>query len=192
MSMPLRLMREALATPVGLLTILTDGDERLRVVEFEGYDARMSRLLDRQNGAGRWVVVERGAPSAARRALEAYFEGEVGAIDVLPTATGGTDFQRRVWAALRDVPAAAPSSYGALAARIGKPSAVRAAGLANGANPIAIVVPCHRIVGWDGRLTGYGGGLERKRWLLDHEAKWVGAATLPASPPARPATASAR
>ncbi len=167
----LRLRRETLATPVGELTLLTDDEDRLRVVEFEGYEARMVRLLDRQNGAGRWDVRDRDAPSRARAALDAYFAGDLRAVDAVPVATGGTAFQRRVWAALRDVPAGAPSSYGVLAARIGSPRGVRAAGLANGANPIAIVVPCHRIVGWDGRLTGYGGGLERKRWLLEHEAK---------------------
>lgn len=170
----LLLHRETLATPVGDLTILTDAEDRLRVVDFEGYDARMRRLLDRQNWTGRWAVSERaGPPSAARAALAAYFSGEVRAIDGLATATGGTDFQRGVWAALRGVPAGETTSYGALAATLGRPSAVRAVGMANGANPIAVVVPCHRIVGWNGGLTGYGGGLERKRWLLEHEAKHV-------------------
>jgi methylated-DNA-[protein]-cysteine S-methyltransferase len=108
-------------------------------------------------------------PTPARRALEAYFEGEIKAVDTLSTATQGTEFQRTVWAALRDIPAGTTLSYGALAAKIGKPKAMRAVGLANGANPIAIIVPCHRVIGADASLTGYGGGLARKRWLLVHE-----------------------
>jgi methylated-DNA-[protein]-cysteine S-methyltransferase len=87
--------------------------------------------------------------------------------------TGGTDFQRRVWAALRHIPAGTTTTYGGLARVIGQPSASRAVGLANGANPIAIVVPCHRVIGADGTLTGYGGGIERKRFLLAHERRWA-------------------
>jgi methylated-DNA-[protein]-cysteine S-methyltransferase len=93
----------------------------------------------------------------------------VRALDTLKTATGGTEFQRTVWAALRAIPAGETRSYGQLAAAIGKPRAVRAAGLANGQNPIAVIVPCHRVIGANGTLTGYAGGVERKRWLLAHE-----------------------
>ena len=92
-------------------------------------------------------------------------------IDTLKVATGGTEFQRTVWAALRGSPCGATWSYAQLARQIGRPSAVRAVGHANGSNPISIVVPCHRVVGANGTLTGYGGGLARKRWLLAHEAK---------------------
>ena len=81
----------------------------------------------------------------------------------------GTPFQRAVWAALRRIPAGETLSYGQLAAQIGKPKAVRAVGLANGSNPVGVVVPCHRVIGADGSLTGYGGGLPRKLWLLEHE-----------------------
>ena len=105
------------------------------------------------------------------RALSAaYFKGDLTAIDGLKVANGGTDFQRAVWKALRAIPAGGTITYGALAARLGRPKAARAVGLANGANPIAIVVPCHRVVGADGSLTGYGGGMARKQWLLAHEA----------------------
>jgi methylated-DNA-[protein]-cysteine S-methyltransferase len=100
--------------------------------------------------------------------LEAYFAGERTEFD-LPLHLEGTDFQRRVWAALREVPYGTTWSYGQLAAHVGSPGASRAVGLANGRNPIAIIVPCHRVVGADGRLTGYGGGLERKQALLDLE-----------------------
>ena len=105
--------------------------------------------------------------------LRAYFEGELGAIEGLATAGEGTDFQRRVWRALCDIPAGTTCSYGELAKRVGTPKACRAVGAANGANPIGIVVPCHRVIGANGTLTGYGGGLDRKRWLLAHETRFA-------------------
>jgi len=99
-----------------------------------------------------------------------YFKGDIGAIDRLPVDDAvGTPFQKSVWRALRKIKSGKTISYAELARRIGKPKAVRAAGLANGQNPISIVVPCHRVIGSDGSLTGYGGGLERKEWLLRHE-----------------------
>jgi methylated-DNA-[protein]-cysteine S-methyltransferase len=102
-------------------------------------------------------------------AISNYFAGDLGVIDRLPVQTGGTEFQKEVWHALREIPCGTTTSYGELARRIGRPAAVRAVGLANGANPVAVVVPCHRVIGSNGSLTGYGGGIERKRWLLDHE-----------------------
>jgi methylated-DNA-[protein]-cysteine S-methyltransferase len=107
--------------------------------------------------------------AAAREQLDAYFAGELEAFD-LPLAPEGTDFQRRVWAELERIPFGETISYSTLADRLGNPRAVRAVGLANGRNPISIVVPCHRVIGADGTLVGYGGGLENKRWLLEHEA----------------------
>jgi methylated-DNA-[protein]-cysteine S-methyltransferase len=106
--------------------------------------------------------------AAATDQLAGYFAGELTDFD-LPLAPAGTAFQLRVWAALRTIPYGQTTSYGELAGQLGNPGASRAVGLANGRNPIAIVVPCHRVIGADGRLTGYGGGLDRKRWLLDHE-----------------------
>ncbi len=100
--------------------------------------------------------------------LNAYFAGTLQNFD-LPTVTHGTEFQRRVWAALCEIPYGETISYGELARWVGNPKASRAVGLANGRNPLAIVVPCHRVIGADGSLTGYGGGLERKVWLLEHE-----------------------
>ena len=108
-------------------------------------------------------------PHGLTEAILKYFAGDLGAIDALPVETGGTPFQREVWRALREIPCGSTTSYGNLAEHIGRPAAVRAVGLANGANPIAVVVPCHRVIGSNGSLTGYGGGIERKRWLLDHE-----------------------
>lgn len=106
--------------------------------------------------------------------LAAYFAGELREFD-LELAPVGTPFQRRVWAALREIPYGETTSYGALAARLGKPGAARAVGLANGRNPISVIVPCHRVIGADGTLTGFGGGLDRKRALLAHEAEVLGA-----------------
>ena len=102
--------------------------------------------------------------------LCAYFAGELERFD-LPLAPAGTAFQQSVWAALLDIPYGATETYGELARRIGEPTASRAVGLANGRNPISIVIPCHRVIGSTGALTGYGGGIERKRWLLAHEAR---------------------
>jgi methylated-DNA-[protein]-cysteine S-methyltransferase len=110
-------------------------------------------------------------PERVRDVLGGYFRGAVTGIDALAVATGGTEFQQQVWAALRAIPAGETRSYGALAKAIGRPAAVRAVGLANGANPIGVVVPCHRVIGQNGTLTGYAGGLERKRWLLAHEGR---------------------
>ena len=128
----------------------------------------MALLLRRHYGAGGWRTVGDRDPGGLTGRLAAYFEGELASIDALPTATGGTAFQRGVWRPAGH-PRGATICYRTLAGRIGRPSAVRAVGLANGANPISVVVPCHRVIGADGSLTGYGGGLWRKRWLLRHE-----------------------
>jgi methylated-DNA-[protein]-cysteine S-methyltransferase len=114
-----------------------------------------------------------GAFAHVRRQLSEYFDGERVEFDV-PLAMAGTPFQRRVWDALREIPYGETTTYGELAQHVGRPSASRAVGLANGRNPIAVIVPCHRVIGSDGSLTGYGGGLERKRLLLDLEAAQVG------------------
>ena len=154
-------------SPMGKMIRVTDEQGRLRMLEFFDHEDRMRRLMERYYGA--CDVSPGEAPAAIRDALSAYFTGDFSAIDAIETAMGGTDFQRLVWAALREIPAGTTESYGALAVRIGAPKAVRAVGLANGANPIGIVVPCHRVIGSDGSLTGYGGGMDRKRWLLTHE-----------------------
>jgi methylated-DNA-[protein]-cysteine S-methyltransferase len=159
---------EDLETPTGTMRLVTDEERRLRALDWEDHDSRMQELIGRYYGADTRL---RAAPrrSEAARALAAYFDGNLNAVAGLPTAANGTAFQLSVWAALRQIPVGQTVSYGALAARIGRPKAVRAVGLANGANPIAIVVPCHRVIGADASLTGYGGGLNRKRWLLAHE-----------------------
>jgi len=108
-------------------------------------------------------------PAGAASALRRYFSGDLLALEAVRVDPGGTPFQRRVWGALRDIPVGQTRSYSYIARLIGAPDAVRAVGSANGANPVAIVIPCHRVIGADGSLVGYGGGLDRKRWLLAHE-----------------------
>jgi len=131
----------------------------------------MRRLLRLHYGAEvkDFAIRDRAVPTAIRRAISDYFLGDLRAINSIPVTTGGTSFQREVWAALRTIPAGTTLSYGALARQLGRPKSVRAVGLANGANPVAVVIPCHRVIGTDGSLTGYGGGISRKRWLLVHE-----------------------
>lgn len=166
----LAFIRAHYASPVGTIVLLADAQGRLRVLDFDDYEERMRLLLHRQYG-GACVAITDGPLPAMAQALDAYFSGAIEAIDALATETGGTPFQRSVWRALRDIPAGATMSYGALAQKLGMPKAVRAVGLANGANPIGIVVPCHRVIGANGSLTGYGGGLPRKQWLLEHERR---------------------
>ena len=110
-------------------------------------------------------------PAETARAFSRYFAGELDALDSVLVELHGTPFQRRVWQQLRTVGAGRTASYAEIARAIGAPAAVRAVGAANGSNPVALIVPCHRIIGSDGRLTGYGGGLDRKRWLLEHESR---------------------
>jgi methylated-DNA-[protein]-cysteine S-methyltransferase len=160
---------ERLDTPTGPMLIVTDEEDRVRAADWSDHEQRMQSLLQRHYGDRSIRLTKAPHPSAASAALKAYFEGGLDGIDDLATATNGTDFQRRVWDELRRIPRGSTISYGTLAVRIGNAKAVRAVGLANGANPIAIIVPCHRVIGADNSLTGYGGGLERKRWLLMHE-----------------------
>ncbi len=151
------------------MLLVTDAEQRLRAAEWEDKSHRLERALRLHYGKVGFQLQPRPTSSSARLALEAYFEGELAAIADLRTYTNGTDFQRSVWAALREIPVGSTVSYGQLATQIGRPAAVRAVGAANGANPIPVIVPCHRVIGADASLTGFGGGLERKRWLLAHE-----------------------
>jgi O-6-methylguanine DNA methyltransferase len=142
----------------------------LRGADFFDHEERMRTLLRQQYAReGAVAIMEGPAPRAIRAAIEAYFDGDLTAIDKLPVKTGGTPFQRDVWRLLRLIPAGKTTTYGKLAARLGVPNAARAVGMANGANPIGVIVPCHRVIGSDLSLTGYGGGLPRKQWLLTHE-----------------------
>lgn len=164
---PITFFLDTLASPIGDLRLVTDAGGVLRALDFDDYEERMTRLLRRQYGE---VVLVRGAaPDSIRGPIQRYFAGEFDALREIPMRTGGTAFQRSVWEALTRIPPGETLSYGAMAAKIGAPTAVRAVGLANGANPIALVAPCHRVIGANGSLTGFGGGLHRKRWLLQHE-----------------------
>jgi methylated-DNA-[protein]-cysteine S-methyltransferase len=155
-------------SPIGEMLIAWDADGRLRVLDFADFEPRMRELLRIHYGE---VTLERAAaPDTIIRPIDRYFSGDLPALDEILVATGGTEFQKQVWAALRALAPGETTSYGDLAKRIGRGSAVRAVGGANGANPIAIVVPCHRVIGSSGKLTGYGGGLRRKAWLLAHES----------------------
>lgn len=165
----LDLVIDRVATPIGELLVVADNDGKLRAVDWSDFEARLTLLLDRQYGRRAWKLSPKRDPGGLSGAIRRYFKGDLAAIDGLAVAFGGTDFQRTVWRALRGIKCGTTTSYATLARRIGRPSAVRAVGLANGQNPISIVVPCHRVVGSDGSLTGYGGGLQRKEWLLRHE-----------------------
>ncbi len=153
-------------SPLGPLWLAFAGPTLLHL-DFADNAARIERLFARRFPAR--VLASAALPLPLGRALESYFAGEVGALRDVPCQTGGSVFQRDVWRLLRTVPAGETSTYGALAKQVQRPGASRAVGAAVGANPISIVVPCHRIVGANGRLTGYAGGLDRKRWLLAHE-----------------------
>ncbi|HEV2546451.1 MAG TPA: methylated-DNA--[protein]-cysteine S-methyltransferase [Stellaceae bacterium] len=165
--LPESLRLDELKTPIGTALLLTDGEGVLRALDWQEFADRVRREVPLHY---RGAEMRPGrAPDRIRKALSAYFAGDLAAVDAIPVAAEGTPFQQKVWAALRRIPVGETLSYSALAKKIGHPAAIRAVGLANGANPISVVVPCHRVIGADGTLTGYGGGLPRKRWLLAHE-----------------------
>ena len=142
MNVPERVFIDRVASPLGTIALVCDREGDLRALDFEDHETRMQRLLRRHYGP---CVLEPGrAPSTVREPLAAFFTGEIEAIAAITVRTQGTEFQRRVWAALRRIPAGTTMSYGQLAAMIERPNASRAVGLANGSNPIAIIVPCHR------------------------------------------------
>lgn len=160
---------DTVVSPIGPVTVVSDG-RALVALEFgtprEGLLPRLAARFGKDLS-----IRELADPQGFTARARAYFAGDLEALAGCPVDGGGTDFQRRVWAALRQIPAGETLTYSALAGRLGMPAASRAVGAANGRNPIAIAVPCHRVIGADGTLTGYGGGLHRKRWLLAHEAR---------------------
>jgi methylated-DNA-[protein]-cysteine S-methyltransferase len=165
---------DTLPSPLGRMLVVSDSMQCLRALHWEDQEERMQRELARIYRRQPVQLGRGAAPAATRRALQSYFAGKLQAIDTIPVQTGGTPFQGGVWLALRAIPAGTTLSYGRMASRLKCPRAVRAVGFANGSNPICIVIPCHRLIGSDGSLTGYGGGLERKRWLLEHEGVRLG------------------
>ncbi len=156
---------DTLESPIGPLTVAERGT-RVCLLHFGADSPDIDASFDR------WYPGEprvRRPIDAIRRHLTTYFEGDLRVIDTISVELNGTEFQKRVWQALRRIPSGSTISYGELARRVGEPAAVRAVGAANGANPVALIVPCHRVIGSDGTLVGYGGGLDRKKWLLVHE-----------------------
>lgn len=166
-----RLISATIDTPIGPLTLIADETGALHMVEFADCLDRMERWLGRRFGKERAGLSPGTVPGKVSAAFAAYFDGDVDAPGALTVKLGGTAFQNMVWTALRAIRPGETFAYGAFAERLGRPRAARAVGHANGANPLSIVVPCHRLIGAGGALTNYGGGLERKRWLLDHEAR---------------------
>jgi methylated-DNA-[protein]-cysteine S-methyltransferase len=171
MSEVLQLFIDRLDTPIGEMLIVSDHDGNLRAVDWTDHQPRMRHFLRLHYGEDGFRLEPARNPNELTSRIGSYFAGELSSISTLPVQTAGTPFQREVWSALRKITCGSTISYAMLAERIGRATAVRAVGLANGANPVGIVVPCHRVIGSNGLLTGYGGGIERKRWLLEHESK---------------------
>jgi methylated-DNA-[protein]-cysteine S-methyltransferase len=173
------LLVDEIASPIGRIVIAAR-DGRLCALEFGR--ARVARQVIARYGRARLLPSRDPFGFSAR--IRAYLAGDLAAVDDIPVETGGTEFQRRVWRALRRIPPGGTLSYGALARSLGRGAAARAVGAANGRNPVSIVVPCHRLIGGDASLTGYGGGLWRKRWLLRHEGAAGALSTRVAARPA--------
>ncbi|HEX5268685.1 MAG TPA: methylated-DNA--[protein]-cysteine S-methyltransferase [Acidimicrobiales bacterium] len=148
-------------SPIGVLTLTSE----------DGYltGLYMDDQRHAPSGSDKWVRDDTAFDDVLSQ-LDAYFSGRMKDFDV-PLRMQGTEFQRRVWEGLTRIPYGETWSYAQLAGKVGNPKACRAVGLANGRNPVAVIVPCHRVIGANGTLTGYGGGLDRKRWLLDHETR---------------------
>jgi methylated-DNA-[protein]-cysteine S-methyltransferase len=175
----LHFLIDRINTPIGEMFIVADHDGNLRATDWADHEGRMRRLLRLHYGEHGFRLEPARNPNGLTHAIGSYFAGEVTAIDALPVKTAGTPFQCEVWRALRTIACGATVSYTKLAEQIGRPTAVRAVGLANGSNPIGVVVPCHRVIGSNGSLTGYGGGIERKCWLLKHEGEIKGDLKIP-------------
>ncbi|KJC53946.1 cysteine methyltransferase [Bradyrhizobium sp. LTSP849] len=158
---------DRLTTPIGIALLVTDTEGALRALDWEDYEHRMRELLRLHYGAV--DLREQAAPAAMKAALSDYFAGDLAQLSSIAWRIAGTSFQQKVWTALAQIPVGTTLSYGTLAAKIDMPRAIRAVGHANGSNPISVVLPCHRLIGANGSLVKYGGGLERKRWLLRHE-----------------------
>jgi methylated-DNA-[protein]-cysteine S-methyltransferase len=165
----LQLLIDRVDTPIGEMLIVADREGNLRSMGWTDHETGMRRLLRLHYGENGFRLERARNPNGLTYAISSYFEGDLMAIDILPVQTAGTPFQREVWRALRNIPCGTTVSYAKVAEQIGRPAAVRAVGLANGSNPVGVVVPCHRVIGANGSLTGYGGGIERKSWLLEYE-----------------------
>ena len=169
---------DTLNTPIGTMLLVAD-DHSLYALDFGDCEARLMAIL--RNRYADLILKRVINPCGFSTLVHDYFAGNLHAFDNVSTSAGGTMFQQKIWAALRTIPAATTVSYSQLAATLGIPKSSRAVGMANARNPIALVVPCHRVIGANGTLTGYAGGIERKEWLLAHEAAYANAITAMAS-----------
>lgn len=160
-----------MTSPLGTIMLAVDHSGHLRAADFADCESRLHLLLNRRLGENAYDLSPGKIPATIKTALKSYFAGDLAAIRQIPVTASGTPFQESVWNALRKIAPGEAISYSALARRLGRPQSPRAVGHANGANPFCIVIPCHRLVGANGALTGYSGGIARKRWLLDHEAR---------------------
>lgn len=160
------LLVDDIESPIGRIIIVVD-EGRMCALDFGGYEERMMKLLKRRYMDVKLKRVDN--PQGFSALVRNYLAGDYKSLEGIPVHTGGTVFQQQVWNALREIPTGQTLTYSQLAAKIGKPKATRAVGMTNSLNPIAIVLPCHRVVGANASLTGYAGGLDRKHWLLRHE-----------------------
>jgi methylated-DNA-[protein]-cysteine S-methyltransferase len=157
---------DRIPSPMGTMLLVSDG-RSLCSLDFVDCEKRMMKLLLKRYDSVE--LVESIDPQGFSSKIRAYLAGDFSGLEDLPVNGGGTDFQQLVWQGLRTIPLGTTLSYGELATQLGKPTASRALGMANSLNPVAIVVPCHRVIGAKANLTGYAGGLDRKQWLLQHE-----------------------
>ncbi len=164
------LTRFPYASPLGSLLILTR-DGAVCALDFADYEERLVRLA--RKGFGECLIEDGPPDPGVSAALSAYFDGDLTALDAVAVAPRGTAFEETVWRALRTIPPGTTRTYADVAAALGRPGAARAVGRANGLNPVGLIVPCHRVIGANGALTGYAGGVERKAWLLRHEGALV-------------------
>jgi len=173
----MRLFLNHLTSPLGDMLLVIDAEQRIRALDFADHRAHLHRLL--REHYGQYDLIDAPVAGLIEPKLRAYFAGAFDALDDVATATNGSDLQRQVWAALRAIPAGEVTTYGALARELGYDDSrmAKEIGAAVGANPIAIVVPCHRVIGADGDLKGYAWGLHRKKWLLEHEGAKLRGAT---------------
>ncbi|HJM51300.1 MAG TPA: methylated-DNA--[protein]-cysteine S-methyltransferase [Alphaproteobacteria bacterium] len=162
----MKLLVDEITSPMGTMLLVSDG-AAVVTLDFADCRQRLEGSLARRFGP--FELRPAADPGGFSSAVRRYFAGDLGAVAELPVRLAGTPFQETVWAALRSIPVGATTTYGELAAGLGRPGAARAVGRANALNPVGIAVPCHRVIGADGSLTGYAGGIERKRWLLEHE-----------------------
>jgi methylated-DNA-[protein]-cysteine S-methyltransferase len=160
------LLIDKIESAIGTM-LLVAKDGTLCALDFADYESRMMKLLEKRYGAIQ--LIEQSNPFGFSDRLRAYLTGAFDSLDVIPVNTGGTPFQQQVWLALRAIPIGSVVTYSELAQKLGKPTAQRAVGMTNSLNPVAIVLPCHRVIGTGNKLTGYAGGLARKQWLLKHE-----------------------